>query len=581
MAAVAFGLDSVLKGYMRGREHREQEQAYKAKRLSDGLRYAYDAAAQQYTSLIQSGADPKSEEVQKADLAQRAAYQSLMQMQQNYVEGQLGKDGKSKSKKSKGGGQSGGQGAGAGQQQEDPVAMIASQDPNEKLRGLVALQNKVFSTIGTPANAAARQYLTPEYQAQRKLMQGQQEIAGNRQALELELSQLDKSPNLDEKQSKRRDEILTRLQEFKTGRDQYSTVDIPGKSLAGKMDIFGNAIDANGTYREVRRYTGELGYIPSTAKPSASPKPASADAFFTQVAQEAGIPVNELSAESRLGLNHSWSTSKSVGHVTNGHYMYTDDNGQVVDVPITRTSQPSETATVPHVTKGGQSTGAGASGTTSSAAHHTATPTASAPHAAGAGTGNAHIISPPGHEKASAESKNVLEESKKLAPLANLLTTQTQYMDAITKDPSKATPRQDLALVVAAVRAMNPGSVRLPQKELELEMKAGSFGDRFSRAYDIATTGLLPNDQRNDLFAIVKNETTTAGENIVQDWKASFPNRPLPAHLQQFDKTASGSTGGAGGGTVERTIRDSKGNEIKVKVVDGKWVNSATGQPIQ
>src|ERR1700733_4048495 len=67
LASGAFMIDSILKGFMRGREQAQQVKAYKAKQLSDGLRYAYETSAQQYTALLQAGADPNSPEVQKAD----------------------------------------------------------------------------------------------------------------------------------------------------------------------------------------------------------------------------------------------------------------------------------------------------------------------------------------------------------------------------------------------------------------------------------------------------------------------------------------------------------------------------------
>jgi hypothetical protein len=146
--------------------------------------------------------------------------------------------------------------------------------------------------------------------------------------------------------------------------------------------------------------------------------------------------------------------------------------------------------------------------------------------------------------------QSVLKNSESARTLSSLLGTQTNYMNEIKADPSKRTPRQDLSLVVAAVRAMNPGSVRLPQKELELEIGAGTWTDQAKRWYDKASTGLLPDDQRNDLFNIVQKETTTVGKNVVADWKQAFPNRPLPSHLKQFD------TGDATGGTVNMTDED-------------------------
>lgn len=118
--------------------------------------------------------------------------------------------------------------------------------------------------------------------------------------------------------------------------------------------------------------------------------------------------------------------------------------------------------------------------------------------------------------------------------MVNLLDTQQSYMDGLDKGKAQPTPRQDLSLIVAAVRAMNPGTVRLPQKELELELKAGSYGDRARRWYDNASAGVLPADQRKDLFEIVKNETTTAAKNAAATWQQAMGKQPLPNHLQRF-----------------------------------------------
>src|SRR5208337_957839 len=60
VAGIAYMLDSVLKGYMKGREYGEQQKAYKANRLMQGFQFAYQTASQRYVELIKSGADPNS-----------------------------------------------------------------------------------------------------------------------------------------------------------------------------------------------------------------------------------------------------------------------------------------------------------------------------------------------------------------------------------------------------------------------------------------------------------------------------------------------------------------------------------------
>ena len=134
--------------------------------------------------------------------------------------------------------------------------------------------------------------------------------------------------------------------------------------------------------------------------------------------------------------------------------------------------------------------------------------------------------------------KDAVKAASDARTMVNLLQTQKDYVEGLKNGKGQPTPRQDLSLIVAAVRAMNPGSVRLPQKELELELKAGSFGDRLRRQWLNATQGTLPADQREDLFKIVEHETTTTAKNAAKTWKGAMGKQALPAHLTQFDTSA-------------------------------------------
>lgn len=538
LATAAFGLDSILKGYMRGREQAQQMAAYKAKRLSDGLRYSYDSAAQNYYSLLQSGADPNSDEVKKADLAQRAAYQSLMQMQQNYING----NGSGK-KKSKGGGQSSGQ---SGGQQEDPMELIKSNDPQEKLRGIAMLQQKMYTNIGTPANAAARQFLTPEYQAQRKLMLGDQGLAAGNQQDKIDLRTLEMADTAKMSDGERTEHakkiraLRDRIGEVQTGYSQKEK--IINKKVTPDNHQWAEYQMADG--KTEWRDEGEIRGFASQMS-----KPGSEQAFFEQVAKESGIDVKDLSAESQLKLRQSWASSNQVGKTVGQNYIYTDkETGQIVVVPLTRTTSVAHPG-VPSV-NAGSGAGGGTGGQSQTPSVHQAHPNTSAASntdgtpPAGSPSG-ARVI---GHTLSAPQAKSqatTADTYKKMKPLFGLLDAQTQYMNEVKSDPGKASPRQDLSLVVAAVRAMNPGSVRLPQKELELEMKAGSWGDQASRWYEKASTGLLPEDQRNDLFGIVQRETTKAGESIASDWQQYMSGQPLPTDLKRFAKGGAGSGGSA------------------------------------
>jgi hypothetical protein len=581
-ASVAFMLDSVLKGYMRGREQAQQKNFEKAKKLNDGLRYAYETTAQNYTSLIQSGKSPDDPEVQKADAAQRAAYQSWRQMQNNYITGGDKKKSKSKSSSSsKGGDQSGGAGGGTG---EDPLQLISSKDPKEKLRGISLMQDKLFQKVGTPANAAAAPYLNPEYRKQLALNRGEQRIEGDVQKKRIDLHDLQsKDPKTlnDDDRAK-----LERLQsdpelfpEISRTVPHYGNTDIPGESLASAKDPagnplrdkFGNPIDPKMTYR-AETVGGVQSYVPSVAHTTPS-KPGSEQAFIEQFAKENGVDPKSMPADQQLRLRQVWSASNQTATIRNGEIMWTDNAGISWMIPTKSVTTHVAAGSTPNTGKksapkppveGAQSVsaatgGAGASGR--------AKPGVRDLPASGTGTGSsastsasAETPTPPvpgavfvgKHKLSQSESKSesvVADTYKKMKPLFGLLGAQEQYMNEVKSDPAKASPRQDLSLVVAAVRAMNPGSVRLPQKELELEMKAGSWGDQASRWYEKASTGLLPEDQRNDLFKIVQRETTKAGESIAADWQQYMGGQALPDDLKRFGKSGGGDNSTGGGNT--------------------------------
>lgn len=142
--------------------------------------------------------------------------------------------------------------------------------------------------------------------------------------------------------------------------------------------------------------------------------------------------------------------------------------------------------------------------------------------------------------KMSAADRMVSAEAVKLAdkakPMVDILDASEDYFKS-----GKYTPRQDLGIIVRAVRAMNPGSVRLPQKELELEIKAGSYGDRFSRWYSSASTGLLPDDQRADLMNVIRGETSQTAKSAAEAWESAFEGKkPVPPYLKRFGSNTNG-----------------------------------------
>ena len=147
-----------------------------------------------------------------------------------------------------------------------------------------------------------------------------------------------------------------------------------------------------------------------------------------------------------------------------------------------------------------------------------------------------------------------VDAAKKAKPMVDVLDASEDYMKS-----GVFTPRQDLALIVRAVRAMNPGTVRLPNTELELELKAGSYGDRFARWYNTASEGTLPPDQRNDLMNVIRKETTQTAGSAAENWRDSFKGtkeEEPPTYLRRFEHR-EGSAGGTGPGQF--TVTDPKG----------------------
>lgn len=123
---------------------------------------------------------------------------------------------------------------------------------------------------------------------------------------------------------------------------------------------------------------------------------------------------------------------------------------------------------------------------------------------------------------------------------SNNALTLKSILDSAESHVKNPTPRGDIAIIVSAVRAMNPGTVRLPVQEIELELKAGSWGDRLKRQYEVAVNGLLPNDQRADLMDIVRKEVGANVSNAGALWDDVYGDkRPRPPHLRQGGAAAT------------------------------------------
>jgi hypothetical protein len=120
-------------------------------------------------------------------------------------------------------------------------------------------------------------------------------------------------------------------------------------------------------------------------------------------------------------------------------------------------------------------------------------------------------------------------------PLANALKAAqggyTNWLGAM-KNSEFHTPKTDLAIVFSAVRAQVEGAGRMTNTELDREMKAGSFGDRFQRWYEGATKGTLPDDQRQDLINVIRDGWLAKAETARAAWQSDMPDKEMPIYIR-------------------------------------------------
>ena len=107
----------------------------------------------------------------------------------------------------------------------------------------------------------------------------------------------------------------------------------------------------------------------------------------------------------------------------------------------------------------------------------------------------------------------------------------TNWLGAM-KNSEFHTPKTDLAIVFSAVRAQVEGAGRMTNTELDREMKAGSFGDRFKRWYEGATNGTLPDDQRQDLINVIRDGWLAKAETARAAWQSDMPGKEMPLYIR-------------------------------------------------
>ena len=147
-----------------------------------------------------------------------------------------------------------------------------------------------------------------------------------------------------------------------------------------------------------------------------------------------------------------------------------------------------------------------------------------------------------------------------LRPLMTEAAAKYDILTQATKDSQYKTPRTDLAIVMAAVRAQVQGAGRMTNVEVQLEQNRGSLWDRFRRQRDMALHGTLPDDQREDLLRSIRDSWLSRAQTARQQWAMENSGQPLPPYMKGEDINIQDQT--SGGGDTDLYF-DSQGNPVK------------------
>lgn len=146
-----------------------------------------------------------------------------------------------------------------------------------------------------------------------------------------------------------------------------------------------------------------------------------------------------------------------------------------------------------------------------------------------------------------------------LRPLMTEAAAKYDILTQATKDSQYKTPRTDLAIVMAAVRAQVQGAGRMTNVEVQLEQNRGSLWDRFRRQREMALHGTLPDDQREDLLRTIRDAWLSRAQTARQQWAIENSGQPIPPYMKGEDiNVESQPTGGD-----NDLYFDSQGNPIK------------------
>jgi hypothetical protein len=141
------------------------------------------------------------------------------------------------------------------------------------------------------------------------------------------------------------------------------------------------------------------------------------------------------------------------------------------------------------------------------------------------------------------DAREIIAAGKDARSLDAALATMDDYVGGIKSGTVPRDSRKDLDLMIGAVRAMNPGSRRLPQQELKMEIEAGSWDQVMGRKLSVWSKGTIPDDQRTSLYNILKDETTKFSSSVARDYETKLPQLSLPDHLKRYATKREGGSG--------------------------------------
>jgi hypothetical protein len=355
IAGIAYGLDSILRGFMKGRDFAQQKQAYNLSKLMQGYQWNIKQNSDEYLGILQNNpetaaklgqllsgksadgkpltpddikaieSDPNVIKAQQADAKAYSSWVAQQTLYNNYINPQK----KSKSGKSKGG-DSSGQGAQGG---ENPIELLQSQNPQDKAKGYLLLSQK----IGPPWRREAAYMMSPQYQQAVRNAQGQQTLdAGNTQD-KIDLRNLETTDT--SKMSP--EEKAAHEQKMNALRDRISET---ASGFSQKMSIFDKRTGPdNHQYERYKKPDGtitdwvDVGEVRAPA--SEVVKPGTPQAFIEEWGRENGYEdAKTIPAEVQRQLHQAFSAPGRGSTVRNGQVIWTDANGNSWRIPIQSTT---------------------------------------------------------------------------------------------------------------------------------------------------------------------------------------------------------------------------------------------------